>query len=135
MPGSWPRCARSCRGCAPSSVASSGPSRLREMIKKRLDELKMTGALPSPTGVGLAILDLTRAEDYSMTEITRVISSDPALTGRIIRLANSATCGTNEVITTVQDAALRLGIRAVTNLALGFHSCLNARPMSNPIPR
>ena len=90
------------------------------MIKKRLDELKMTGALPSPTGVGLAILDLTRAEDYSMTEITRVISSDPALTGRIIKLSNSAAQAGMEPAKDVQEAAMRLGVRAVRNLALSF---------------
>ncbi|HVS17559.1 MAG TPA: HDOD domain-containing protein, partial [Planctomycetota bacterium] len=90
------------------------------MIKKRLDELKLTGALPSPTGVGLAILDLTRAEDYSMGEITRVISSDPALTGRIIKLSNSAAQAGMEPVREVQEAAMRLGVRAVRNLALSF---------------
>ena len=90
------------------------------MIKKRLDELKMTGALPSPTGVGMAILELTRAEDYSMSEITRVISSDPALTGRIIKLSNSAAQAGLEPAREVQEAAMRLGVRAVRNLALGF---------------
>jgi two-component system cell cycle response regulator len=93
---------------------------MREMIKKRLDELKMTGALPSPTGVGLSILDLTRGEDYSMSEITRVISSDPALTGRIIKLANSAAQSGLEPARDVHEAAMRLGVRAVRNLALGF---------------
>lgn len=90
------------------------------MIKKRLDELKLTGALPSPTGVGLAILELTRAEDYSMSEITRLISSDPALTGRIIKLSNSAAQAGMEPAREVQEAAMRLGVRAVRNLALSF---------------
>jgi diguanylate cyclase (GGDEF)-like protein len=93
---------------------------MRAMIKKRLDELKLTGALPSPTGVGLSILELTRGEDYSMSEITRVISSDPALTGRIIKLANSAAQAGMQPALNVQDAAMRLGVRAVRNLALGF---------------
>lgn len=93
---------------------------MSEMIKKRLDELKMTGALPSPTGVGLSLLELTRNEDYSMSEITRVISSDPALTGRIIKLANSAAQAGLQPARNVQEAAMRLGVRAVRNLALGF---------------
>ena len=54
------------------------------MIKKRLDELKLTGLLPSPTGVGLTILQLTRGEDFAMGEITHTIQADPALSGRIL---------------------------------------------------
>jgi diguanylate cyclase (GGDEF)-like protein len=90
------------------------------MNQRRLDELKLTGALPSPTGVGLAILNLTRGEDYSMSDITRAIQSDPALTGRIIKLANSANSAANEPVATVGHAAMRLGVRSVRNIALGF---------------
>jgi two-component system, cell cycle response regulator len=93
---------------------------MREMIKKRLDELKMTGALPSPTGVGLSILQLTRGDDYAMGEITQVISGDPALTGRIIKLANSAAHTGADPARNVGEAAMRLGVRAVRNLALSF---------------
>jgi diguanylate cyclase (GGDEF)-like protein len=90
------------------------------MQDKHLDELKLSGHLPSPTGVGLAILELTRAEDYSMGEITRVIQSDPALTGRILKIANSASFAASESVTTVAQAAMRLGVRSVRNVALGF---------------
>jgi two-component system cell cycle response regulator len=90
------------------------------MHDKQLDELKLSGALPSPTGIGLAILELTRDEDYSMGEITRVIQSDPALTGRILRIANSAGLAPAQPVTTVAQAAMRLGVRSVRNVALGF---------------
>lgn len=90
------------------------------MHDKHLDELKLSGALPSPTGVGLAILELTRGEDYSMGEITRVIQSDPALTGRILRIANSGSLAATHPATTVAEAVMRLGVRSVRNVALGF---------------
>jgi len=90
------------------------------MNEKQLDELKLTGHLPSPTGVGLAILELTGGEDYSMGEITRVIQSDPALTGRILKIANSASYAGAQPATTVAQAAMRLGVRSVRNVALGF---------------
>ena len=90
------------------------------MLERPLDELKLTGSLPSPTGVGLSVLRLTQREDFSMGEIGRVIQSDPALTGRIIRLANSAAGGSAVPVKTAMDAAMRLGVRTVRNLALGF---------------
>lgn len=90
------------------------------MIRKRLDELKLTGALPSPTGSGLLILQLTKDENYSMGDVTRVIQGDPALTGRILRLANSAMNASATPVRSVGDAAMRLGVRTVRNVALGF---------------
>jgi two-component system cell cycle response regulator len=90
------------------------------MKEYELDELKLTGALPSPTGVGLSILELTRGEDYAMGDITRAIQSDPALTGRIIKIANSAGFAGSHAVTSVAQAAMRLGVRSVRNVALGF---------------
>jgi diguanylate cyclase (GGDEF)-like protein len=90
------------------------------MHKMQLDELKLTGTLPSPTGIGVAILDLTQGDDYAMADITRIIQSDPALTGRIIKLANNANVAGAQPVTTVGQAAMRLGVRSVRNVALGF---------------
>ncbi len=90
------------------------------MKDKQLDELRLTGSLPSPTGVGLAILELTRGEDYAMGDVTRAIQSDPALTGRIIKIANSAGFAGSHSVTSVGQAAMRLGVRSVRNVALGF---------------
>jgi diguanylate cyclase (GGDEF)-like protein len=90
------------------------------MYKTKLDELKLTGTLPSPTGIGLAILNLTQGDDYAMGDITRIIQSDPALTGRIIKLANNANMAGSQPVTTVGQAAMRLGVRSVRNVALGF---------------
>lgn len=86
---------------------------------KVFDELKNSGQLPSPSGVGLRILCLTQ-DEWEMTDLVGVIQSDPALTGRVIRLANSVQEGAREVVTNVQDASMRLGVRTVVNLALGF---------------
>ncbi len=90
------------------------------MIRKEFEELKDSGQLPSPSGVGLRILCLTQEDNWAIDELVGAIQTDPALTGRILRLANSSRSGSREAIGTVQDASLRLGIRSVTNLALGF---------------
>src|SRR5262245_30914420 len=90
------------------------------MIYEQFEELRRTGKLPSPSGVGLRILVLTRSEDCSLDEIAKTLQADPALTGRILKLANSAMAGSLQPATTVREAGVRLGLRTVCSVALGF---------------
>src|SRR5262245_30086168 len=90
------------------------------MFKEPFEELKHTGELPSPAGVGMRILVATQQEDCSLAEVLSAIQADPALTGRVIKLASSTQYGSAVPITTVREAALRLGLRTVSNIALGF---------------
>ena len=90
------------------------------MQAKRFEELKATGLLPSPTGIGLEILRLTRDDNVSAFEIGRVIQADPALTGRTLRLANTGNAASGRPIANVVDAVARLGTRTVSAIALGF---------------
>ena len=90
------------------------------MFKEPFEELKHTGELPSPSGVGMRILVETQKEDCSLDDVVAVIQADPALTGRILKLASSGQFGTRVPITTVKEAAVRLGLRTVSHVALGF---------------
>jgi two-component system, cell cycle response regulator len=90
------------------------------MHAKRFEELKASGALPSPTGVGLEILRLARDDQASASDIARVIQTDPALTGRTLRLANTGNAAAARPITNVTDGVSRLGMRTVSAVALGF---------------
>lgn len=90
------------------------------MNLKSFEELKLSGNLPSPAGVGMRILQLTRTEDYSAEEMGVAIMADSALTGRILKLANSASNTGAEPATTVSGAIMRLGGRTVRDLALAF---------------
>ncbi len=90
------------------------------MIDQAFEELKLTGSLPSPTGVGLLILQITQRDDFTIGDLSRALQSDPTLTGRILKLANSSTNGGARGVTNVQDACVRLGARTVRNLSLSF---------------
>ena len=87
---------------------------------KNFEELRVSGRLPSPSGVGLQILKLTQDDGHSAREIGQAILGAPALTGRLLKLANSARSGFVQPISTVSEAIIRLGIRTVRNVALGF---------------
>lgn len=85
----------------------------------QIEQLKLSGQLPSPRGVALAILELSRRENATLGEIARVVQTDPALSGRLIKLANAALHGARPV-GSVKEAVVRQGMAAVRQLALGF---------------
>jgi diguanylate cyclase (GGDEF)-like protein len=86
---------------------------------EQVEHLKLSGQLPSPRGIALAILKLSRRENVTLAEIARVVQTDPALSGRLIKLANSASQIARPVVS-VQEAVVRQGINTVRQLALGF---------------
>jgi len=85
----------------------------------QLEQLKLSGQLPTPRGVALAILELSRRENATLAEIARVVQTDPALSGRLIKLANTASHIARPVVS-VQEAVVRQGMATVRQLALGF---------------
>jgi len=86
---------------------------------KQLEHLKLSGQLPSPRGVALAILEISRRENATLAEIARIVQTDPALSGRLIKLANTASHIARPVVS-VQEAVVRQGMNTVRQLALGF---------------
>jgi HD-like signal output (HDOD) protein len=90
------------------------------MNSKRFDELKSTRLLPSPTGVGMEILRLSRNDSTSTEAIARILQADPTLTGRILKYANTGNASSSRAITSVRDAIVRIGVRAVMGITLGF---------------
>ena len=53
----------------------------------QFNELRLTGNLPSPSAAGLKILTLTSKEDFAYDELIKTMLADPALSGRIIKIA------------------------------------------------
>ncbi len=93
---------------------------MNPMDVSKFEQLKASGNLPSPKGVALAIMRLTQKEDASMAELARIIKSDPAFVGRLIKAANSVNANPGRPVVSVQEALVVLGMPAVRNLALGF---------------
>ena len=86
----------------------------------KFEQLKAVGDLPSPKGVALAIIRLVQQEDSSIGELARVIKTDPAFVGRLIKAANGLTGYNRRAVASVQEALMVLGVPTVRTLALGF---------------
>lgn len=87
---------------------------------ERFEELKATGQLPSPKGVALAVINLVQRDDVTMQEVARVVQSDPALAGRVLKLANSAHAGMRRPIASIPEAVSVLGFPTLRQVALGL---------------
>lgn len=82
--------------------------------------------------VAAHVLQIAEGEHFSAHELAQAISSDLALTARILRLANSAYYGFPRRITTVRDAVVLLGFRQVRSAALAA-CAMKAMPSSEDI--
>jgi len=83
-------------------------------------ELKVSDRLPSPTGTALAVMKLVQREDVTAHELAHLVQSDPALTARVLRLANSPTIGARRPVVSVLDAVVLVGMKSVCQFALGL---------------
>lgn len=93
-----------------------------QQTDSRLDlaEFGVLDTLPSPPAVALAILRLSRSPDVGLDELAEVLKLDPAMSSKVVRVANSAAYRRRGDVTSVADAATRLGMRSLVVVALGF---------------
>lgn len=68
--------------------------------------------LPSPPGVALQIIELAQDPNASLADAARVVAMDPALSARILRMANSPLYATRRRATTLAQAMSTLGVNA-----------------------
>jgi diguanylate cyclase (GGDEF)-like protein len=88
-------------------------TRIEELLK---DDVR----LPSPPGIAVRILALVNQDKSSFRELADIIQLDPALTGRILRVANSAMYSPAKKIGNIEAAVAVLGENVLKNLALSF---------------
>lgn len=65
------------------------------------------------------LVGLVGTEGWDIDEVERIVCLDPALTGRLLRIANSASSGAQVDITTVHEATMRMGAGALVAAAVG----------------
>jgi diguanylate cyclase (GGDEF)-like protein len=88
-----------------------------EPLKLRL---KACRTLPSVPAVVLEVLDICQDEDVGICQVSKVLIRDPALSGKILKVANSPYYGVRSQVTTLERAVTVLGINATLSLALSF---------------
>ena len=87
-------------------------------MDKALDRLASIATLYSLPEVYYQLRATLDNPDYSMTDVEAVISSDPGVTTRLLRLANSAFYGFASKIYSVSQAIRMFGIQQLQDLVL-----------------
>lgn len=89
-------------------------------MSNQFHELRLAGALPSPSVVGVRILELTRSGGGDTRALEAIVLADPALSGQLIKAANDLELEGQGPVTSVQQAASLVGPSAVRDVALEF---------------
>ena len=76
--------------------------------------------LPSPPAIALRILEAVKQENTSFEDLARIIQVDPALTTKILQVANSSFYGMPNNVNTIEKALSVLGLNVTKNIALSF---------------
>ncbi len=106
------------------SVFGTHPATDRSDIDVLVEEIAEFQPLPP---IAAQVLQIAEGETFSAHELAQAISSDPALTARVLRIANSPFYGFPRRISTIRDAVVLLGFRHV-------RSTLLATSVMRPMP-
>ncbi|PID80109.1 HD family phosphohydrolase, partial [bacterium DOLZORAL124_64_63] len=89
-----------------------------DIIKARI--MSVMRNLPPLPQVTTQLLAVINDNDSSADDVTKVLSADGLLAGKVLKLVNSSFYGVTHEVTTVSRAVVLLGFTGIRNLALGF---------------
>ncbi|HQU16734.1 MAG TPA: HDOD domain-containing protein [Gammaproteobacteria bacterium] len=90
------------------------------MEKRLQNHLARFTNLPSLPGVALRIIELSQDREVKLGKMAEVVSLDPALAAKILRVANSPLYARRRGCANLRQALALLGLNAAQNLALSF---------------
>jgi diguanylate cyclase (GGDEF)-like protein len=102
------------------------------------NRLKAQVDFPSPSRVATEIISLARDPDIEMAKVAQAVGRDPAMTAKILRIANSAFYAQRRPSQNLRQALVIIGLNAALTLALSFSlvSSMRAlRPVGIDYPR
>jgi HD-like signal output (HDOD) protein len=88
-----------------------------------LDAFFESVKLPTMSEVAHDLIRTLNDDDATVSDVRNIIAKDPALTAKLLRLANSAQFGLPRGVGTLDDAITMVGMSKVRTLSLG--TCLN----------
>lgn len=99
---------------APTPTAASNEA-LDRIVQSAIQEISHIATLPEVT---MKIIALVEDPDSTAQDLNKVISNDPALGARILKVVNSAFYGLPGQIGSINRAIVLLGLNAVKNIAI-----------------
>jgi diguanylate cyclase (GGDEF)-like protein len=88
--------------------------------------------LPTLPTVAMRLLEMARDPETEFKDVIGVVKTDPAITAKILKAANSSFFGFKSPVTSIERAVPLLGTTVVTTLALSF-SLVDGAMSSGPL--
>ncbi len=86
-----------------------------------IEQVRRDPKLPAPSQAVFKVLELTKDPQCDPARVAAVIQRDGALTGQLLRQANSALYSFVTPTSSVNDAVVRLGLKAVRGAVVNQH--------------
>jgi putative nucleotidyltransferase with HDIG domain len=86
------------------------------------------GELPSVPALYVEMVQELQSKDASIYKVGRIVARDPAMTTKILQLANSAFFGRQHRISNASEAVAYLGLNVIRNLLLAVHAFRQFEP-------
>ena len=80
------------------------------------------GTLPSPPAMYFELANELRSPDASIHKVAQIVSQDPAMTAKILQLANSAFFSRRREVSNPCEAVSYLGLERIQHLFLSVHA-------------
>lgn len=90
------------------------------MTPELQEKLRSCPNLPSPQTVAVQIIQLANEPDSDFKRVIQLLNQDPALAGKILRVANSPLYPYANKVENLHQALMVLGLNATISLALSF---------------
>lgn len=85
-----------------------------------VDEIVNAKEFATLPAVATKVLNLLEQDDVDVHELLKIIETDPTLTLKLLRIANSPLYATRREISSVQQAIMMIGFSKLTNIVLGI---------------
>lgn len=102
-----------------ASVSISTVETSRAM-PRTIEQFAASEYVPSLPEVAIRLIQIAQQDEPDFSEAARVISTDPALCGKILKTVNSALFGLRGKVNTIEEALPKLGLTMVRTLVLTF---------------
>jgi diguanylate cyclase (GGDEF)-like protein len=93
---------------------------MSELPDEIMRRLRTCTTFPTPPPVAMQVVQLAQDPDIDLARVADVVSLDPAIAAKVMRIANSAMYARRRQTSNLRQALIMLGLNATLTLALSF---------------
>lgn len=100
-------------------------------VKTQLEKVLSSDQLPTLPQVAIRVVEIVQQDEPDFDELVATIKSDPAISVKILKTANSALFGFRQRLSTIEAAVPALGANLVRTLVLSFALARHRSPAAD----